>query len=130
MPVGLSATRAHAFLNSLCKGSAFTPPAGVYIKLHVGDPGGNGTANPAAETRRVQAVFATDAANGQISNTTALTWSGVTGNEDYTHFSAWSAATGGTFEFSGLMTANAVLVNDNFSIPVGELDVVQGGLAS
>ncbi len=94
----------------------------TWIKLHVGDPGAAGTANPATETTRKQATWGTVSA-GAFSNTGALDWTNVAGAEDYTHFSCWTASTAGTFGFSGTVTANPVTAGDNFSIAVGDLDV-------
>ena len=123
MATGLAAATANAILDSLCRGVAWTPPDAVHIQLHVGDPGAAGTANPADETTRVEATFATPATGGGISNTAAVSWTSVSAAEDVTHFSAWDAATDGDFQFSGEITANAVMVGDGFSIPVGDLDV-------
>jgi hypothetical protein len=127
MATGFAPATANSILNLLCRGTAWTPPAGVYIQLHVGDPGAAGTANAAVETDRSQAVFGTNAANSAgsstISNTATATWTGVGGTEDYTHYSAWSASTSGTFLFSGTVTANAVTIGDNFTIPIGDLDL-------
>jgi len=93
-----------------------------WIKLHVGAPGAAGTSNPATETTRKQATWAASA-GGASSNTNALSWSAVAGAEDYTHFTAWSASTAGTFGFSGQITANPVTGGDNFAIAIGDLDV-------
>lgn len=93
----------------------------TWIKLHIGDPGAAGTANPAAETTRKQATWGTVTA-GAFSNTAALDWTNVAGSEDFTFFTAWSASTAGTFGFSGTVTANPVTAGDNFSIAVGDLD--------
>lgn len=123
MAVGLAPAVANAILDALCRSVAWSEPAELWVKLHIGDPGAAGTANPAGETDRVQAIFASGAAGGAISNTTALQWTGVSNAEDYTHWSAWDSNAAGNFQFSGLMTANAVLIGDNFSIPVGDLDV-------
>lgn len=123
MAVGLAPAVANAILDALCRSVAWSEPAELWVKLHIGDPGAAGTANPAGETDRVQAIFASSASGGAISNTTALVWTGVSNAEDYTHWSAWDANAAGNFQFSGLMTANAVLVGDNFTIPVGDLDV-------
>lgn len=123
MAVGLAAATANAILNALCRSAAWTEPAEVWVKLHVGDPGSAGTSNAATETDRIQATFGTNASGGAISNTAALTWTSVAGTEDYTHFSAWDASTAGTFLFSGTVTANAVTTNDDFTIPIGDLDV-------
>ncbi len=94
----------------------------TWIKLHVGDPGSAGTAGPATETTRKQATWSTVTA-GAFSNTADLVWTNVAGSEDYTHFTAWSASTAGTFGFSGTITANAVATADTFTIPTGDLDV-------
>lgn len=117
MAVGLAPAVANAELDAWVA-------AYPYVKLHVGDPGAAGTANAAAETTRKLAVFSA-ASGGATANTGALTWTGVAGNEDYTHISFWSAASGGTFGGSGLMTANAVLIGDTFTIPVGDLDITK-----
>lgn len=122
MAVGFSATVANAFLDAVCRNVSYAN-ANVYIKLHVGDPGAAGTSNPAGNTTRQQATFATPASGGLISNTAAILWTNVSTSEDYTHFSAWTASSGGTFLFSGTVTANAVGAGDNFQANVGDLDV-------
>jgi hypothetical protein len=91
-----------------------------WIKLHVGDPGASGTANPAAETDRVQASFAA-AAGGVIATNTETRWNGVAANEDYTHWSGWSAETDGSAGWSGTITADAVNTGNNFVIDAGDL---------
>lgn len=96
--------------------------ANRYVKLHTGDPGEAGTSNAATETTRKQASW-TSASSGAASNSGALTWTGVAGSEDYTHFSAWSASTAGNFGFSGTITANAVTSGDTFTIGANDLDV-------
>ena len=65
------------------------------------------------------------AASGAITNTSAITWSTgeVDTSEDYTHWALFDASTAGVFLLSGLMTANAVTVGDEFTIPVGDLDI-------
>lgn len=94
----------------------------TWIKLHVGAPGAAGTANAATETTRKQAAWAS-ASSAASSNTGALIWTNVAGSEDYTHFTAWTASTNGTFGFSGTITANAVTAADTFTVPIGDLDV-------
>lgn len=94
----------------------------TWVKLHVGAPGSAGTSNPATETTRKQATWAS-ASGGASSNTGALTWTSVAGTEDYTHFTVWTASSAGTFGFSGTVTANAVVTGDTFTIPAGDLDV-------
>lgn len=123
MATGLAPATANAILDALCRNVAWTPPSALYVKLHVGDPGAAGTANAATETTRKQATFGTAASGGAISNTSAITWTGVSGSEDYTHFTTWDAASAGSFQFSGTITANPVTSGDDFSIAVGDLDV-------
>ncbi|MGW4525182.1 phage tail fiber protein [Amycolatopsis sp. NPDC004378] len=91
-----------------------------YFKLHVGAPGPNGTANAAVETTRKNPAFAAAAGASKASSADAV-WTGVAGTEDYTHWSQWSAPTGGNFGGSGSVTANAVTAGDTFTIPAGQL---------
>lgn len=123
MATGFAPGTANSILNLMTRAATWTPPAGCYIKLHVGDPGAAGTANPATNTTRQQATFGSAASGGTISNTVAVSWTSVSGTEDYTHYSAWDASTAGTFLFSGTVTANAVTSGDNFTIPIGDLDL-------
>lgn len=123
MAEGLSTDIANDFLDCLCRGVAWTPPAGVWVQLHTGAPGAAGTANVATETDRVQATFGTGASGGALANTAPVTWTDVAGSEDYTHFTAWDAATSGAFLFSGSVTANAVTSGNTFTFNTGDLDV-------
>lgn len=123
MAVGIAVAQANAFLNCLTGGAAPTPPAGNFVKLHIGDPGAAGTSNPATETLRLEAEFATPAAGGTIANTTELMWDNSPAAEDYTHFSVWSDAVAGTFLYSGVVTANEVAVGDFFVAAIGALQV-------
>lgn len=123
MAEGFASGIANQVLNTMLRGATWTPPTNVYVQLHTGAPGSAGTANVATETDRVQGTFGTNASGGAISNTAALTWTGVAGSEDYTHFTVWDASTSGTFLFSGAVTANAVTSGDDFTIATGDLDV-------
>jgi hypothetical protein len=123
MTTGLSSTVANGLLNAIARATNYTAPTAVWIKLHIGDPGSAGTSNPAGETTRKQATFGSTASGGAISNTVALDWTAVSTSEDYSHYSAWDASTSGNFLFSGTLTAAAVTAADNFSIPIGDLDL-------
>jgi hypothetical protein len=91
-----------------------------WVKMHVGSPGAAGTSNPATETTRKQATWNATSA-GVVSNNGALSWTNVAGSEQYTHFTAWSASTNGSFGFSGAVTASAVTAGNNFSVGSGAL---------
>lgn len=91
-----------------------------WIKLHIGSPGSAGTSNPAAETTRKQTTWAA-ASGASVANSVALSWTAVAGSETYTHFTAWTASTAGTFGFSGSVVASAIAAGNNFSIAIGAL---------
>jgi hypothetical protein len=103
---------------------SYTAPAGVYVKLHLGDPGETGTGNPAAETDRVQATFGTPAASGSISNTVAIQWTGLAATETLTHLSLWDASTAGNCLWTGALTGSVnVSSGGTFTIAIGDLDI-------
>lgn len=108
-------------LDAVFNATAFSV-SNVWVKLHVGDPGEDGTANAATETTRKE-MTAGAAASGATSNDNALTWTNVAGTEDYTHFSLWDASTAGNCLWTGTITANPVTAGDTFTIAVGDLDI-------
>jgi hypothetical protein len=119
MATGLSAYLANSFLNALGNATAYSV-ATSYIKLHVGDPGVNGTTNPAVETTRKSVSFA--AANaGAIASDADITWTNIAGSEDATHFTAWDNLTAGNFLFSGTITGNPYTAGDTYTIASGSL---------
>lgn len=124
MATGLASATSAALLDALFNQSNYTAPTALWLQLHVGEPGANGTANVAAETTRkdVTSAFA-PASGGTVTTNVAVTWTGVAGTEDYTHWTMWSASSAGTFYISGAITANAVTIGDTFTIPAGDLDV-------
>lgn len=126
MATGLSASIANSYLDWLFNGTAMpTAPTGCWIQLHTADPGSAGTTAVAGNaTRKDLRAAVAAAAAGALTSDVALTWTTgeVDTSEDYTHWSAWSASSAGTFLCSGVMTANAVTVGDEFTIPVGDFD--------
>lgn len=127
MALGLSATVANDFLEWLCNASPMaTAPTNIWIQLHTADPGASGTTAVAGNATRKDLTAAMGtAASGAISNTAAITWTTgeVDTSEDYTHWALFDASTAGNFLCSGTMTANAVTVGDEFTIPIGDLDL-------
>ncbi len=119
MATGLSSYLANKFLDAVGNGTAYSA-ANVYIKLHTGDPGANGTANAATETTRKEVTFAA-ASNGSIASDAAVTWTNIAGTEDATYFTAWDNASAGNFLFSGTITGNAYVAGDTYTIPSGSL---------
>lgn len=121
MATGMSTATCNSILDAVFNATAYSV-ATPYIQLHVGDPGAAGTSNVATETTR-KAVSMAAASGGAITSDAAITWTGVAGTEDFTHWTLWTASSGGTFIGSGTMTANAVTAGDTFTIPTGDLDV-------
>lgn len=120
MAVGMSTTTANNFLNALFNATSYSV-TDVYIQLHIGDPGGAGTSNQATETTRKIVSMGT-ASSGAITNDAQIQWTSIAGSQDATHFSLWTASSGGTFLGSGTITANAYTAGDTYTIPIGDLD--------
>lgn len=113
MATGLAAATAEGILDTLVNGATET-----WIQLHVGDPGAAGTSNVATETDRLEASFAS-ASGGSVTTDTDLLWESVGGSEDYSHYSAWTAESSGTFRWSGTLDATAIVATNDFRISAG-----------
>ena len=110
MAVGLSvANIANPNLNWL-RGVAPAAIAGLFVQLHIGDPGAAGTANPSVVTTRRQATM-NAASGGSITLNTMSGNYAMTASEAIGYFSVWDAATGGNFLFSGQWTVARNVVN-------------------
>jgi len=121
MATGLSTYLANAFLDSVGNATAFSVST-AYVKLHIADPGANGTANPATETTRKSVSFSA-ASSGSLTSDAAITWTNIAGSEDATYFTAWDSETTGNFLFSGTITGNPYTAGDTYTIPSGSLTV-------
>jgi hypothetical protein len=119
---GLASSVAAGALDALYNSVAYDGPTNLWAKLHTGDPGAAGTANAATNTTRKEVTFAAASGNA-IASDAAVTWTSVPASEDYTHFSLWTDETAGSFHTSGTITANAVTIGDNFTIPSGDVDI-------
>lgn len=125
MAEGASVAAVNAFLSALFQGTAFALTDG-WIQWHLAAPGPDGTANLAAETRRVQSFggFGTDPTTGEIVNDTDLpTLTAVTATETWTHWSYWDDETAGTFWFSGTLTGGSVTLGDDVTVGIGQMTV-------
>lgn len=110
-----------ALLKSLKNESAAV--AEVFAKLHTGDPGEEGTSNPAAEATRKKITWASPA-SGVIKNSAALKWEGVSTTETIKYISLWDASTSGNPLWSGPLTAEkALTAGDNLEVKAEELSV-------
>lgn len=124
MAVGIASGEAAKILDAYGNATNLTAPTAFWIQLHTADPGAAGTTAIAGNATRKQVSFGA-ASGGAIANDTAVSWTSgeVDTSEDYTHWSAWTASSAGTFLWSGTVTANAVTAGDTFSIPIGDLDL-------
>ena len=121
MATGISSYLADELLDAVGNASSFSVGT-VYIKLHIGDPGANGTSNPATETTRKSASFGAASA-GTLTSDADITWTNIAGSQDATFFTAWDNASAGNFLFSGSITGNAYTAGDTYVIPSGSLTV-------
>lgn len=96
--------------------TAWTIPTDVYVKLHTGDAGEEGTSNAATEDTRKVASWAA-ASSGSIATDATLEWTNVAATETYSHWSLWDASTAGNCLWTGaLSTSAAVTAGDTFQI--------------
>lgn len=95
----------------------------VYVKLHIGAPGEDGTANAAAHTTRVEATFGV-ASGGVVSNDADIEFTSLTAQETISHVSGWDNSTAGNCLWHGsLGTAQDVNVGGSLTIAAGDLDI-------
>jgi hypothetical protein len=121
MATGISAYLANAWLDALGNATSFSVTT-AYVKLHVGDPGANGTSNAATETTRKSVSFGA-ASNGALASDADVSWTNIAGSQDATHFTAWDNETAGNFLFSGTITGNPYTAGDTYTISSAGLTV-------
>lgn len=96
--------------------AAWTAPTTVYLKLHTGDPGEDGTSNAATETSR-KSVSWSAASSGSIGSSATVEWTNVSTTETYSHWSLWDNSTAGNCLWSGALSSSAaVTAGDTFQI--------------
>lgn len=116
-----------AWLNSIRGGGAgtsYTAPAAVYLKLHTGDPGENGTSNAAGNTTRKAITFAAASSGAGTMTTSAdITWTNVSTSETYAYGSIWDdISAGNCLGASNAMSPSvAVIAGDTFTVSSGNL---------
>lgn len=121
MADGWGATAANGVLAATFNGTAYVQTA-VWIQLHTGSPGANGTSSVATNNTRkdVSTAFGTPS-GGSLTNTSVIgPWTAVPATETYSHATFWSASTGGAFICSATLVGDtSVVAGDSFSISVG-----------
>jgi hypothetical protein len=101
-----------------------------FVQRHTGDPGPAGTANVSVSSARQDstgkwAAAQTSGANSTKATNASLTWAAESAAEDHSHVTLWSLVSGGSFGMSGLITANAVGIGDDFVAAAGAIVLTQ-----
>jgi hypothetical protein len=103
-----------AFLDTL-RNISFAVAA-PYLKLHLGDPGEDGTSNAAVEATR-KAVSFSAASGGSMVSSATVEWTNVSTTETYSHWSLWDDVSAGNCLWSGALASSAaVTAGDTFQI--------------
>src|SRR5690242_5921562 len=114
MTVGLSAANLVNKWLDMLSATAFTAPAGAFLKLHTADPGASGaTAAAAGDTSRKSITFASASAGSKAMNGTNPTWTNGGTSETLSHISHWDASTAGNFLLSAALTTPQAWANGN-----------------
>ena len=123
MAVGPTAFLVNKLLDHTFRNVVWTPPAVVYFKGHLGDPGAAGAANPSAQTTRIAVSFVA-AASGLItlSGTSELT---LTATETISHGSFWDSI--GPAGGNCLWTAQATVAKGGVATDIIRLTSLQLG---
>lgn len=117
--------------------AAYNSPATPYVWLHIGDPGEDGTDNVAqvtdgspADIDRKAVAFGAPESHPENEERIVLSdgdvsWSGeeIDAAQEITHFSLWSAVSGGTLLDLGALTMPRTTGSDGAVIEDGELEV-------
>jgi hypothetical protein len=107
MTVGVAVATANSLLN-VFRGVTM-PGLSLFMKVHVGDPGAAGTANPSATTTRNAVTWA--AASGGSMALSSIGTYAMTTTETASHVSFWDAATSGTFLESAALSSGVPVIN-------------------
>jgi hypothetical protein len=108
MTVGLAVARANARLE-VYRNSADSAIANVYVKLHTGDPGSDGTSNASTVTTRNEVTW--NAASSGSMTLDALSDYSMTASETISHVSLWDASTAGNFLESIALDSGVPVIN-------------------
>lgn len=116
MTIGFSTVNAiDAWLNCIRSGGTTrTVVAGLYVKLHTGDPGAVGANNAAlGSATRVAETQGASSGGAIAQNGTAPVWTNGGTSETITHVSVWDAVAGGNFLYSAALTVSQAWASGN-----------------
>lgn len=127
---GMSTYLLDAALDHMVGNTALTAITNVYAKVHIGDPGADGTGNPSEHTTRYAATFG--AAAGKVASNNAqidINSVALTGNENWSGLSLWDTIgpAGGNCLYVGTFAPVLMQNGDSFAFAIGDIDVSLGG---
>jgi hypothetical protein len=101
-------------------------PTNLFIQLHTGDPGPDGTNNVASNSERKQASW-TQAINkntdgrAEVATDAAISWPAVSATETYSYISLWDDLTAGNCWYTDQMTSPIPVTSGGaFVFPTGQ----------
>lgn len=106
--------------NAFIDGTAL--PSTLWMQLHIGNPGSNGTANVAVESVR-KSFTRTAAASGVSTNASQIQWLNVPETETITHISIWSLVTAGVCWFIDDVADLGIFTGDSVTVVVSVLSM-------
>ena len=106
-------------------GAAFAQPSAWYIALHTQDPtdaGNVGEVTGGSYARQNCTSWAAPS-NGLVDNAAEVNFAGMPATT-VTHFTIWSAVSGGTPYINGaLLQSKTTLAGETLRLPIGDLDI-------
>jgi len=139
MTVGIEATLRESMLDWICNiGTPTRPTDTYYLQWHIADPGAAGTTSISTALPNRDALAGptpfweagASGTDGVVQNAKAGESAAAGGADTISHFSVWSAATLGTFLFSGTVTTPQVVASGGkLTYAIGALTVTLNGAA-
>jgi len=111
-------------------GTPETAPSALWVQLHTGSPGANGTTAVSSTTTREQVTLGTPA-SGSVSESNTPTWPAWAGTngEVVSDISVWDASTSGAFLFSAQLSSSKT-VNTGDTLELTTLSVSVAPIAA
>jgi len=103
--VAITIANRNAELNALLRATSFAGPATLYLSLHTADPGDTGASEYSTYTG-TRPVITFDAAGSASSSSNVQIDFAAMGATTITYVGLWSAASAGTFQAGGPLSAS------------------------
>lgn len=115
---------ANKVLNKLLRNQDFQHPSQIYVSLHTGDPGEDGTNEVTGGGYKRQLVTFSTPSNKQTSNPSDIEFDNMPACT-ITHMGLWDAETEGNFWWGGQLVVSKQLdAGDTVRFKAGDLDVI------